>query len=340
MYTFKWSLAALLLFSSYIQAEDFTPNGSIEFTQTFYGDAGKYKTSTSHPSVQVNYNVSSDWSAEIGWDRAWNMYNYTGLDNQQDNNLSQPKLVLTNNHGKLATTHVKWSSSFSFENQNSFNGFNSYYSKFNTAFDLSELFTKNKYWSVTQFSVSPMYIYGWQPQSESGHTNTGVLSLLTNWTLPNNFSFTFNAYAFRDWYNGSMIVSNSNNNYSNTNYLMLMAWLNYSNNIHEISEKTKVIFNFTGGLDPYISSNKKATWYPFLASDQMYEWLSPVEMNGSYRNTYTLFALPQITLSHQYDKNFSLSTFFQIKYSNQVWGDNEKNWRLQPQTGFGMNYNF
>ncbi|MEX9941055.1 hypothetical protein AB7Z36_12290 [Providencia rettgeri] len=72
----------------------------------------------------------------------------------------------------------------------------------------------------------------------------------------------------------------------------------------------------------------------------MYEWLTPTQMNGNYRSTYTLFALPQLSVTYQFDKHLSFSTFVQVKYSNQVWGDTEKDWRLQSQGGFGVNYSF
>ncbi len=185
-----------------------------------------------------------------------------------------------------------------------------------------------------------MYVYGWESQDDPGHVNTGVLSLLTNWQLPANFSLTLNGYLFRDWYNGSMTVSGENSNYNTANYVMIMAWLNYTNTLYQFNEQTTLGFNFIGGLDPYISSNHTAAWDPFLAGDQMYEWLGPTVMNGNYRSTYTIFALPQINLNYQINKQFQFSSFVQAKYSNQVWGSTEKDWRLQPQIGFGVTYNF
>lgn len=331
---------ALLLTSYTIQAETFTPNGSIGLTQTFYGNAGGYKTSTSHPSLLLDYNFTPEINFQLEWDRTWNMYHFNGGDKQQDNRLSQPKGTLSYDYGQLGQSQVNWSSSVAFENQNSFNGSNQNYSTLSTAFDFSSYIPKTDFIKATQFSISPMYIYGWESKNDAGHVNTAALSLLTNWQLPENFSFTLNGYAFRDWYDGSMIVSGNNESYSNVNYFMLMAWLNYNNTIYNFNDRTALAFNFIGGLDPYISANHKGSWDPYLVGDQMYEWLSPTLMNGNYRNTYTLFALPQLNLSYQYDKHLQLSSYIQVKYSNQVWGSTEKDWRLQPQVGVGLTYGF
>jgi len=336
----KILLPALLLSSYAIQAEEFTPNGTIGFTQTFYGNAGGYKTSTSHPSLFLDYNFSPEINVQLEWDRTWNMYHFDGGDKQQDNRLSQPKGTLTYNYGQLGKSQVNWSSSVSFENQNSFNNSNQNYSTLSTAFDFSSYIPDAQFIKATQFAISPMYIYGWESKNDSGHVNTTALSLLTNWQLPENFSFTLNGYAFRDWYDGSMKVSSNDTSYSNVNYFMVMAWLNYTNTLYNFNDQTALAFNFTGGFDPYISSNHKGSWDPYLAGDKMYEWLGPTVMNGNYSSTYTLFALPQLNLNYQYDKHLQLSSFVQVKYSNQVWGSTEKDWRLQPQIGVGMSYGF
>ncbi|WP_392560610.1 FomA family porin-like outer membrane protein [Orbus mooreae] len=335
-------VAGLIIFCMipYLYASDFTPNGSAQFTQTFYGNAGGYKTETSHPSLALNYNFTSQLSATLQWDRAWNMYNYNGDEKQQNNNLSQPKLNVNYNYGQLGDTNIGWSTSFSLENQATFDGTNQYYALIQTAFDFSQYIPKNDYIQATQFAIAPLYVHGWTGKGTSGHQNTAALSLLTNWKLPQNFSFTFQAYAFRDWYDGSMQISNGDQSYSNANYFMMLAWLNYSNTLYQFNDSTSLGFNFIGGYDPYISSNRKGAWDPFLAGNQMYEWLSPTAMKGNYKSTYSLFALPQVNLTHNISKDFSVNAFVQVKYSNQVWGDSEKDWRLQPQAGIGINYNF
>ena len=226
------------------------------------------------------------------------------------------------------------------ENEDDFDGTNQTYALMQTAFDFSEYIPKNDYIQATQFAFSPMYIYGWNTQGPSGHVNTGILSLLTNWQLPANFSITLNAYAFREWYDGNMLITDGTQSYSNANYYMFLAWLNYSNTLYQFNDNTSLSFNFVGGLDPYISSNKKAAWDPFIAGNQMSEWLSPTIMDGNYKSTYTLFALPQLSLNYQYNKALNLSAFVQAKYSNQVWGSTEKDWELQPQGGVGIRYAF
>jgi hypothetical protein len=328
----------IIILTHQVQAEE--TKGSIAFTQIFYGDSGNYKTSASHPALVFNYNFSPKLNASLEWDRTWNMYDYTDEENQQNNASSIPELTVNYNNGKIAGSDINWSSSLLIKNEDSFNDNNQLYTMLQTNFDFSNYIPKSEFIEATQFSLAPLYIYGSNVQGPTGHSNTAGISLLTNWNLPANFSFTMNAYAFREWYQGSFIINNPNKSFKNSNYFMVLAYLNYSNQLIKFNEKTNLNFNFIGGFDPWISSNKNAAWDPFLVGNEMYEWLSPTVMNGSYKKTYSLFALPQLNLSYQYDKSLSFSMFMQAKYSNQVWGDTEKNWRLQPQGGFNITYNF
>lgn len=338
---FLKALIGSVLIAGISYGEDFKPNGSLGVTQTFYGNSGKYKTESSHPSAVLNYNFTKAWSLSLQWDRVWNMYNYTNGENEQDNSFSGPKATLSNNYGVLGNTKIKWSSSLMVENEAEFNNSNQTYILAQTAFDFLEYIPKGEYIQATQFAFSPMYVYGWSTKGASGHVNTGVLSLLTNWQLPANFTFKFNTYLFREWYDGSFEISSSNQSYKTANYFMILAWLEYSKELYKVNEQTSLVFNFAGGFDPYISSNRKAAgWDPFISGNQMYEWLNPTVSSGDYKSTYALFALPQLEVVYNYSQDLSLSVFAQVKYSNQVWGNTEKDWKLQPQGGIGITYNF
>ena len=339
---FLKTLIGSLLIAGASYAEEFTPNGSLGFTQTFYGNAGKYKTESSHPSAVLSYNFAKDWNISLQWDRVWNMYDYNGGENQQDNNFSGPKVTLSYDHGIIENSKIKWTSSLMVENEAEFNGTNQTYVFAQTAFDFSEYIPKGQYVQATQFAISPMYIYGWSTKGPAGHVNTGILSLLTNWQLPADFTFTFNAYAFREWYNGSFEIENqtSGANYNSANYFMVLAWLGYSKELYKFNDQTSLAFNFTGGFDPYISSNRSAAWDPFIVGNQMYEWLGPAVDSGNNKNSYAVFALPQLELTYNYTDDLSFSVFAQVKYSNQVWGDTEKDWKLQPQGGVSVTYDF
>lgn len=339
---FLKTLIGSLLIVGISYAEEFVPNGSFEFTQTFYGNAGKYKTESSHPSPVLSYNFAKDWNLSLQWDRVWNMYDYNGGENQQNNKFSGPKATVSYNHGVIENSKIKWTSSLMVENEAEFNGTNQTYIFAQTAFDISGYIPRGEYITATQFAVSPMYIYGWSTKGAAGHVNTGILSLLTNWQLPADFTFTFNAYAYREWYNGSFEIENevSGRSYDSANYFMILAWLGYSKEIYKFDEQTSLAFNFTGGFDPYIVSNRSANWYPFIVSNQVYEWLGPAVDSGNNKNTYVIFALPQLEVTYNYSSDLSFSVFAQVKYSNQVWGNTEKDWKLQPQGGFSVTYNF
>ncbi|MGL4452244.1 MAG: FomA family porin-like outer membrane protein, partial [Sarcina sp.] len=305
---FLKTLIGSLLIAGASYAEEFTPNGSLGFTQTFYGNAGKYETESSHPSVDLSYNFAKDWNLGVKWDRVWNMYDYdSSAENQQNNNYSSPQATLTYNHGMIENSKIKWTSSLTVQNQAFFTGTNNTYLFAQTAFDFSEYIPKGQYVQATQVAISPMYIYGWSTKGPSGHVNTGILSLLTNWQLPADFTFTFNAYAFREWYNGSFELENqtTGTNYDSANYFMLLAWLGYSKELYKFNDQTSLTFNFTGGFDPYISSNRSAAWDPFIVGNQMYEWLGPAVDSGNNKNTYALFALPQLEVTYNYTDDLS-----------------------------------
>jgi hypothetical protein len=333
-------ISCLLGFISHVSAEEFTKTGSINFNQTFYGNSGKYKTTTSHPALTIDYNFSPQWNIQLEWNRTWNMYHYTGEVTQQDNSYGAPELNITNTYGKIGSSNVEWSSNFLAKYENDYNNTSQTFLMAQTSFDFSNYIPQKKYFNITQFAISPIYYYGWNTSGASGHTNTAVLSLLTNIEFSSNLSFIFNAYGLRSWNQGSSFLTNPNNKSETTNYFMVISYLNYAKEIYKFNDKTSVNFNFVTGLDPWISSNKQTTVEPFLVGEEMYEWLSPTEFNGTYHNTFTFFAMPQIEFNYQLSQKSFLNFFIQTKYSNQIWGENEKAWKFQPQGGFGITHNF
>lgn len=333
-------LATTLLVAGPTAAKEFKPSGSVSFTQTFYGNSGSYKTATAHPSLVLSYQFLPKWSLELEWDRTWNLYSYDGGPKQQNNDYSQPSATLNYDYGNLGSSKVAWSSSLMVETQSNFNNNSQGYVLAQTEFDFSGYLPSSPYLKATQFAVAPMYIYGRNISGPSGRVNTAGVGLLTSWDLPANFSLTLNAYVFKDWYKGTFVIGNDSTTYDNATYFMLSAWLEYSRTLHRFNDRSSLAFNFTGGFDPYIMSNRRASWDPFLAGNDMSQWLSPTVMSGNYKRTYDLFALPQLNFTYNINKRFSANAFVQVKYSNQVWGSTEKDWRWQPQAGFGLTYAF
>lgn len=335
-------LGSILITSTLLGSETFTPNGSLGFTQTFYGNSGKYKTENAHPSLELNYSLTEEWSFTAGWDRTFNMYDYNGDYNEQDNDYSSPYGTITYNHGVIGNSKVKWNSSLNLKNENVFVGPNQMFLMGQSTFDFVDYIPKNEIISATQFALAPTYVYGWNSSGASGHVNTGALGLLTNWNLPMDFTLTVNAFIAKDWYNGDFLIENeSGKTYDDATYVGFYAWLNYSKELYKFSSKTNLMFNFIGGYDPYISSNRDASgWFPYIFGENQYQWLEPTVENGDYKETYTLFALPQLEINYNYSDDITMSLFAQIKYSNQVWGDTEKDWEVQPQGGFSLTYNF
>lgn len=336
-YIFTPILMGILYLTTLASEERFHQNGSLEIGETFYGNAGSYKTQTSHTSMGLNYNFTENLEFQLQWDRTWNMFTYNDIQKEQDNKYSQPKFQL--NYNYLTNTKIRISSNLSLENQSNFNNSNNNYIVNQINFDFVEYIPKLSKFNATQFALSPIYVYGWSENS-NGDVNSAILSLLTNWELLQNFTLTLNIYAFREWYKQSFEIGNKNKTYSNANYFMFLAWLQYSKELYKINKDTSLSFNFTGGFDPYVFSNKKSNWNPFIVGNEMYQWLEPTVMDGNYNSTYVVFALPQFEISHKIDNFTQISIFGGIKYSNQVWGNSEKDWKFQPQVGINLIYNF
>ena len=332
---------ASLVVGSAMASDGFKPSGTLGLKQTFQGNAGGYETRMVHPSLFLDYNFAPSWNLHLQWDRTWNTYDYTGAPNQQNNDYSQPVGTLTYDYGNIGQSDVGWKTSFSVKNQTSFPGTNRTYAHVSTEFDFHKYIPRTDFIKATQFSVSPQYFYGWNSDGSTGHMNNATLALLTHWELPASFSLRLNAYLFKDWYTGNFTVNSPSGTYSDANYFMMLAWLEYANTLYKFDENTSLGFKFTGGLDPYISSNRNASWDPaYMMTSNIYEWLLPTAMNGSYGSTYVLFALPQINLTYKVNKQFSVGLFFQVKYSNQVWGESEGGWSFLPQGGFNLTYSF
>lgn len=317
-------------------------NGNIQLSQTFYGDSGKYKTSTAHPSIELNYNFNENWGVSAGFDRTFNMYNYENREYEQNNDFSSPYGSITYSKNHINGSKINTKTTLTMKDQTTFSGPSQMYGMVQSTFDFAEYVPSGEYIKATQFAFSPVYVHGWNLGNPSGHVNTGALGFLTNWQLPNNFSFTLNAFLSKEWYNGDYTLSNENNSiYDDAMYFGVYGWLNYNKEVYRFNKDTNLMFNFIGGFDPYIVSNRDASgWFPYLFGENQYEWLSPTSQNGDYKNTYILFALPQLQINYNYTEDTTFSLFAQVKYSNQAWGDTEKDWKLQPQGGISINYNF
>lgn len=325
----------------------FEPSGSLEFTQTFYGNSGDYKTATSHPSVIFNLNFAPKWNIMLEWDRLMNIYdggyNSSRPDNYANNNYSSPQGELTYSHGKLWDTDIIWTTNVGARQYNYFTpALNNIYLWANMTFDFYKYFPSYDWLTVSQFAIMPMYNYGFFPDktdSSEGHMNHMSLNLLTQYQLPAGWSLQLDAFFMKEFYTGDYVPAG----HDEMSYFSFYAWLEYSKQIYKFSDKANLTFNFAGGFDPYTISNESGSgWYPpFWMLSNSYEWLSPTSTgNGNYDSIWTVFALPQLQVNYQYSENLSMNLFAQVKYSNQVWGTDQSEWELQPQGGFGFTYNF
>lgn len=71
------------------------------------------------------------------------------------------------------------------------------------------------------------------------------------------------------------------------------------------------------------------------------EMISPVRgTSDSWGSTYSLYATPELELAYNHTKDLQFYIFVQAKLNNAVYGSNEKNYRIMPQGGIGVNYSF
>ena len=238
-----------------------TPASSFNLTQTWYGDAGAYQTRTAHVSAAFTTALSSRWSLGLNWDRNWNLYTNTGAPNQQNNTLVQPAFNLTYQGGAVAGSRVQWSAMGRYENENALAGSNQNYGQLQINPDFAAAVPQTSWLKATQLAVAPLYVRGWSGAGPSGSQDTLGVALLSQWTLPAGWSVTLNAYAFREWYRGAFRLAGQGQGqtYDTANYAMVLAWLQYTRELHRFRADSVVSFQFVGGLDPYIVSNRKAS---------------------------------------------------------------------------------
>ncbi|MGL6153551.1 MAG: FomA family porin-like outer membrane protein [Cetobacterium sp.] len=349
------TIASLLLattaFAANESQEQFVPNGSLTASQTFYGNSGKYKTATSKPELIFDYNFTPEWNVNAQWTRSTNLHDYDQNNHyNQNNNTSTPEININYNHGYLGNSKIKWTSNVNYKNFTVMSAptVNENYAWVTTTFDFAEYMPSSEYAKTTQFAIMPAYAYGWDSQSsDRGHMNSGAIAFLGSWALPANFTFNMQAYLIRDFYNGGQKMNKVNSqgepikSYSTETYGAFFAYLNYARDIYKFNENTALSFNFIGGMDPYMIGNKKSNdWFPFFAGNQQYQWTEPTVQQGNTKNQYIAFALPTLQVTAKLTEDISATIYAGAKYSNQVWGDTSKDWKLQPQGGLSLTYNF
>lgn len=326
----------------------FSGESNLSIIQTFSGDSGKYDTKSSHSFALLDYSVNDNWSLLLQWERFLNLYDYTGKENQINNNFHVPKLGINYNKENFMETDIILNSQLAARQFDYFKASeNQIWSWFNVGFDFKNYFPKFENIEVLKFSLMPMYIHGWytkKSESDLGHMNHISLNLLSQYKLPKDFFLELDFFLSKEFYDGNYKLSNTNGStYDSATYFGFYAWLEYSKELYKFNRDVNLSFNFATGFDPFVVSDRDAKGWvpPYWMLSNTYEWPTPVAINsGDYKETWALFVLPELELNYSYDEDLSFSIFVGGKYSNKAWGGRGKEFKFQPQAGFTVNYSF
>lgn len=326
----------------------FTPNGTLNSYVQYYGKAGEYKTQGVQIfPINLNYNFTEKFSMTAQWYRFMNAYNYNPNDPKANNNdYSHIYLQANYAHGNLGNSKVSWTDTLVFRTDN-------YFSEtgdkgwvwYKPTIDFSGYFPSHGNFKVTQFALSPGVMYGYDMHGSNDNVKSAFIGLFTSYQLPAGFSIQLNIFGWKDWYKGNMfeVAGPNNRSYKSNWYWAVLAYINYTNEIYRSKDNNlSFTFNIQGGLDPFIGASKTSFfWLPMWTVNYTNEFIGPTsQTNEAYRNTYSLYVLPQFMLNYNITKKAQLYTFIQVKFSNQVYGAVEKDYKFMPQAGLGINYSF
>lgn len=322
----------------------FTPYGEVGTIFTIYGNSGKYKTATAHPMLYLDYTFTPQWSLFFEWNRLMNIYSgeYEKDSNKANHNFSVPKGYFEYIHKNFFDTKAIWRTQIGARQTNFFkDSDDKYWTWISSSLDFYKYFPKSENFEVLQFAIQPLYYYGsFVKSNPNGHMNHVALNLLTQFKIYEDFKFQFNGYLSKEWYNGDFKIDKK----EEMNYFAIVSWLEYSKNIYQFNKRTNLQFNFATGFDPYIfTSSSEKNWKPtFWIINHGYGWLWPTKLDSdkSYSNMFNAFVLPQLKIIYNHSEDLTMDLFVQVKYSNQVWGSSQKDWKLQPQGGVGITYRF
>ncbi len=322
----------------------FVPSGEINSYIQYFGNLGKYKTkSVQFAPLNLSYRLTEKLSFQLEVYRMINAFNYNANDlNNENDNYFHGNLNIAYNHGYIGDTKIKWEDNLYLRGDNYFDSSeNKAWFWYNPLFDFVDYFPKGDYINVTQFAFGPGLMYGANLDNSSGQNlKSAMIGLFSQYSLPYGFTFQLDVLGYKEWYKDSNFEVNGYDELWNLN---IFAFLYYTKELHKFNEKISLTFNFQGGFDPLMATNKGASsYYPSMWSiNNSNEMISPVRgTSDSWKSTYSLYATPQLELAYNHTKDLQFYIFVQAKLNNGVYGSNEKNYRIMPQGGIGVNYSF
>ena len=320
--------------------EGFRPNGYVSLKYKYYGIIEEQDNK--HDGVKTNYgrtelmgkiNMTEKQSFEYRI-RRYNDWNSTSVNNDEKGATgTQSRLRYFYNHGNLGDSKVNFTSRVHYLKGYSDEQELQYEAEFNFA----DYMFNNDYVKTTDFTVAPMYRYGWDSNSDTYDNQLGV-SLYTNTKLPLGFNLELNFYATQHFYGKDQLFDYGKDK-DDKNFTVDME-LYLTNNVNlYATEKHSVDFTIDMGYDDYSWSNKKM----FKSYTEKAAITKAGSDNLGTDNTeYKLYARPGIKYTYKVTPAMSVFGHVEAEYANFKYSNENsaRDFRWQALATVGMRTTF
>ena len=307
----------------------FRPNGYVDLQYRYYGKSEEQDYA--HDKVESNYgrmqlmgkiNMTEKQAFEYRI-RRYNDWNDANSSNEKGKTGTQSRLRYFYDHGLLGDSKVDFTSRVHYLNGYSDEQELEYEARFNFA----EYMFNNDYVKTTDFTLAPMYRYGWD-SNDSSYDNQLGLNLYTNTKLPLGFNLELNFYATQHFYGQDQLFDNGTDK-DDKNFTVDME-LYLTNEVAIYStENSKVELTFDGGYDPYNWSQKEKFGNKFTNNTD---------------DNFKEYLYAKLGVKYTYNVTPDITTFAHVQgeYANQKYQNENsaRDWRWRPLVTVGVKTTF
>ena len=306
--------------------EGFRPNGYVDLQYRYYGkseELGKadgVKSNYGRTQLLGKINMTEKQALEYRI-RAYNNWNDANSSDEIGRQDTETRLRYFYDHGLLGDSKVDFTSRVHYLHGYSNNQEVEYEARFNFA----DYMFNNDYVKTTDFTVAPMYRYGWD-SNDSAYDNQVGVNFYTNTKLPLGFNLELNFYLTQHFYGQDQLFDRTDKD--DKNFTVDMELYLTNNVAIYTTENSKVELTFDGGYDPYNWSQKDAfddTWKK--SNDDSKEYL-----------------YAKLGVKYTYNVNSNITTFAHVQgeYANQKYQNENsaRDWRWRPLVTVGVKTTF
>ena len=311
----------------------FRPNGNVDLQYRYYGDTEGQNKGTWHGGdnnysrIQLSGKINMTEKQQL----QYRIRNWNSLNEKENQMKTETRFRYFYNHGLLGDSKVNFTSRVHYLKGYSDEQELQYEAEFNFA----DYMFNNDYVKTTDFTVAPMYRYGWDSNSDTYDNQLGV-SLYTNTKLPFGFNLELNFYATQHFYGKDQLFDYGKDK-DDKNFTVDME-LYLTNNVNlYATEKHSVDFTIDMGYDDYSWSDKKMF--------KSYTEKAPTkdtDILGTDNTEYKLYARPGIKYTYKVTPAMSVFGHVEAEYANFKYSNENsaRDFRWQALATVGMRTTF